>query len=425
AARWTPTDTWTFIGFSLGLLLEAYIFGMASIATGWVPMPPNLRSLLLSWAPLWLIIGIATAGPVSDKIGRKQTFILTMSLYGLGAIGIVFSHTYYLILTFLAILLFAAGGEMNTILTATHEVMPTAHRGKAMFMELNFINLGGLLLAVISLLSAYGSVQFQREMLASTILLVVFVLFFVRRRTPESIRWLEKTGQTARAQSEAEKYYGTDIYALRQKSDQLLMAADQHQLHHVSLGIRLFSTIAIAFAGAAGYGLITYVLGPSYFKHLTATIILVSSLVGFVFGFIGLAADRISRKKMLLWGYAGTFIATGIAVLTVATWVRDLALFWILLVAINAFNAVGYLTEDTLKGEIWSTAHRGTLTAVVRFAGIGLYILTIYLTQNYSLHQYMIFNLIVWGIGLAGALVWYVKGVETGQGTDIDAISNQ
>lgn len=120
--------------------------------------------------------------------------------------------------------------------------------------------------------------------------------------------------------------------------------------------------------------------------------------------------------------YAGTFVATGIALLTVSAWVHDLILFWILLVLINAFNALGYLTEDTLKGEVWNTAHRGALTALARFAGIGLYIVTIYLTQNYNLHQYMLFNHVVWGIGLAGAVVWYIKGVETGQGTDIDTI---
>ena len=80
--RWTKVDSWAFISFAMGMFLEAYIFGMSSIATTWVKIPLSLKSLLLSWAPLWLIIGIAFAGPLSDKIGRKHVFYITMAMYG-------------------------------------------------------------------------------------------------------------------------------------------------------------------------------------------------------------------------------------------------------------------------------------------------------------------------------------------------------
>ena len=68
AFRWTSTDTWAFISFSMGMFLESYIFGMASIATTWVSIPPDYTAILLSWSPIWLILGIAVAGPVSDRI---------------------------------------------------------------------------------------------------------------------------------------------------------------------------------------------------------------------------------------------------------------------------------------------------------------------------------------------------------------------
>ena len=420
--RWTPTDSWSFWAFGLGMLLEAYIFGMATIATGWVAMPPHLRSLLLAWAPLWLIIGIAVAGPLADRVGRKNTFYMTMALYGLGAIGIVFSGSYVLILVFLAVLLFAAGGEMNTIMAASHEVMPTKHRGKTMMMEINFINLGGFLLALVSLLSAYHAVAFQRGMIAVTILVVLFVLFLARHHTPESIRWLERRGLDARARQEAEKYYGLEEYQVRQ-------ALRQHPTPPagpgVSLGVRLYATTAIAFAGTAGFGLMTYVLGPSYFSGYTAWILLVATGVGFFSGFLGLLADSWSRKSMLLWGYGGTFVITALIYATVSQWTRTIGIFWLLLVVLNLFVNISYLTEDTLKGEVWPTARRGTYTALVRFVSIGLYILTIYLTQHYTLHQYMLFNLVIWAIGLSGAVLWALKGHETGQGATIETASGE
>ncbi len=427
--HWTRTDSLAFWSFGLGMLLENYVFSMSSIATGWVSMPKSLQSLLLAWSPIWLIIGIAVAGPLSDRMGRKNTFYLTMSLYGVGAIGLVFSNTYASILIFLALMLFAAGGEMNTIMAASHEVMPHKHRSKTMFMELNFINLGGVLLAVVSLFSVSNSVGFQRGMVAVAFLVVLAILFIMRKNTPESIRWLEQRGLTAQAQAEIAKYYGETEYQARQQAAQLATEAaersQQTRKRNPSTVLKLFVTITISFAGSAGFGLMTYVLGPSYFKSLNAWIILVATGVGFVSGFLGLLADRWSRKDLLLIGYGGTFIMTLIIYLTVSGWTKDLALFWVLLVALNLFVNIGYLTEDTLKAEIWPTKVRGTLTAIVRFVSIGMYVVTIYMTQHYSLSQYMLFNLVVWAIGLAGALVWYWGGIETGRGTSLDTASGE
>ncbi|MDA8194841.1 MAG: MFS transporter [Thermaerobacter sp.] len=423
--HWTRTDTWAFWAFGLGMLLEAYIFGMATIATGWTHMPTSLRSLLLSWAPLWLIIGIAVAGPVADRVGRKNTFYMTMALYGIGAIGIVFSYSYVLILLFLAVLLFAAGGEMNTIMAASHEMMPSKHRGKTMMMELNFINLGGFLLAVVSLLSAYNSVAFQRGMIAATIVAVLFILVLARQRTPESIRWLQRKGWADRARTEAERYYGIAEWENRQRIALEKSAPVSRGGRAVSMPVRFYVTITTAFAGAAGFGLMTYVLGPTYFKADTALILLIATGVGFFSGFFGLFADRWSRKMLLLVGYGGTFLVTLVIFLAVPQWTRTIALFWVLLVVLNLFVNVGYLTEDTLKAEIWPTERRGTYTAVVRFVSIGLYIVTIYMSANYSLHQYMLFNLVIWAIGLSGALLWFIRGNETGQGVTLEQAAEE
>ncbi len=425
--RWISTDTWCFVTFALGFLLEAYIFGMAAIATGWVKMPTSLRSLLLSWAPLWLIIGIAVAGPLADRVGRKTTFYLTMALYGVGVIGIVFSSTYFLILFFLAIMLFAAGGEMNTIMAASHEVMPTRHRGKTMFFELNFINLGGVLLASISMLTAYQNVAFQRGMIAVLFVVVLFALFLARLRTPESIRWLEGRGATERARREAEKYYGAEQWAARQEAaaqanpDTLAIAT-----RHVGDGLKYFTSITIAFAGAAGFGLMTYVLGPAHFPKYTATIILVATLVGFVSGLILAAvADRFSRRWLLFIGYLGSFVITLLIAVAVPAWSADLAFFWVLLVVLNLFVNIGYLTEDTLKSEVWPTKVRATRTAIVRFVSIAGYIATIYITQSFSLTQYAYFSALIWAIGFAGALAWFASGTETGKGLSLEVASGE
>ncbi|MGC9140722.1 MFS transporter, partial [Athalassotoga sp.] len=252
---------------------------------------------------------------------------------------------------------------------------------------------------------------------------VLGILFFTRTKLPESIRWLESKGKHDKAKEEIEKYYSEEEYNVRQQI--IKSSITDNHANSVSAFVKLFATITTAFAGAAGFGLLTYVLGPSYFKASTAWIILVTMAAEFGIGFVGLGADRWSRKNLLLIEYVGTFVMTLIAYLTVGIWSKELFLFFVLLIILNAFNGIGYLTEDTLKGEVWPTKVRGTYTAIVRFVSIGLYIVTIYLTQDLSLSQYMLFNLLVWGIGLAGAIVWFIWGNETGKKTILEVASGE
>lgn len=416
---WRKVDSLAFLSFSLGIFLGAYIFGMASIATTWVKIPTYLRSLLLAWAPLWEIIGIGLSGPLSDKIGRKHVFYITMALYGIGAIGIAFSYSYSLVLLFLAILLIGGGGEMNTILAFSQEIMPTEHRSKAMLLELNFIPLGGLVLAAISFSTLSTSINFQREMIGLTIIVVVFVLILSRRYLPESFLWLASKGKEKEAEDDAIKYYGMDGYIKRtEKKKDLDEARDITQNKHI--GLKLFATITTAFAGTTGFGLIAYVLGPTFFPSLTAVILLVSDIAAFGIGFIGFIGERISRRHMLLWGYVFSLVLTVVIYLTIGAWTKDLILFWIFVIGLNAFIQIGYMAEDTLKSEVWATKSRGSITALVRFLGIGLYIPTIYITANYTLKQYIAFNIIVWVIGSAGAIAWFIFGKETGKGIPIE-----
>jgi len=191
------------------------------------------------------------------------------------------------------------------------------------------------------------------------------------------------------------------------------------------MGLRLFATISTSFAGAAGFGLMTYVLGPSHFPKLSAAILLVATLTGFISGFIGFWADRWSRKQLLLIGYAGSFLATLVIAIASGAWAASAGLFFFLLIVLNVFVNIGYLTEDTLKGEVWPTRRRGTYTALVRFVSIGLYIATIYITQSFSLSGFTFFSVAVWAVGLAGAIAWFIGGVETGKGASLETASGQ
>jgi len=419
--NWTRIDSWSFISFSLGMFLEAYIFGMASIATTWVTIPLFLKSLLLSWSPIWLIVGIAFAGPLADKFGRKKIFYLTMIIYAIGSVGIVFSYTYYLILLFLALLLLAAGGEMNTIMVLTHEIMPKEHRSSSMLLEVNFISIGGLVLAGVSFSTAYSSIAFQRLMVGLTMLIVLIILVIARSKIPESFLWLASKGNKYQAKEDAIKYYGEKTYLERTNNGNYLSNKKEKTK---KLPLKLFVAVTMAFADGVGFGLIAYVLGPVYFQKYTALILLVASIAGTFAGLIGFLGSRIGRRIMLLYGYSGALIVTIITYLTINIWTKYLILFWLIVIAINAFISIAYISEEAYKSEIWDTKHRASFTALIRFSSAALYIMAIYLTASLTLNEYILFNVFVWVVGAIGAISWYIFGYETGKKISIEEINN-
>src|SRR5579884_3516380 len=429
-SKWTSAHSWTFIAFSFGMFLEAYIYGLSFIASGWYPVSGSILStLILIWSPLFLIIGIAFAGPLSDALGRKRTFYVTMLLYAIGAIGIYFSTSYFTTLPFLAILLFAAGGEMNTIMTATHEVMPRRHRSKSMYWEVNFINLGGTVLAVVAIIAAnlYNSVSFQREMIAVTFLPILVILAYSRYKMPESIRWLEAKGRSQDASNIMQKYYATPYEAQTPVAQPASLQTPTVTGFKIpALWVKILVTTIVAASNTIGFTLMAYTIGPFFNPSLTAYYILAASVVGFIVGaIIATVADRLSRRSLLLYSSVGIVAVTWVMYYYVGLGAISITLFWAMLILFYGFVGVNYLSEDTLKGELWHTSRRGTLTALTRFISIGSSIPVILVTATWSIQQYTLLNAIVWSCGILAILLWRAKGVETGKGVPIGVASGE
>jgi len=404
------------------MLLENFVFGMAAVATTWVHEPASLRSLLLAWAPLWLIVGIGIAGPVADRFGRKTTFYVTMGMYAVGAIGIAASDTYELILVFLAIAMAAAGGEMNTIMAATQEIMPTLHRSKSSLWEVNFINTGGIVLGAIALGTVDSQIA-QRAALASMMVVAVTVLFIARRKTPESIRWLERTGRTEAAEREVERFFQREVYEARRSA--LAQTAGRERFGNRGANLPLQFAVAwtMAFANTTGYGLITYTLAPNFFASRTDLIVLVAAGAGFASGFVAFWADRLPRRGMLLTGFAGALLFAVLFWIFRGAWTSEFWLFLLLMVLFYGFVNISYISEDTFKSEIWPSEKRATMLAIVRFTSIGAYIGMIFVIQHLTFHGALILNGAVWLFGLCAAVVWRIFGRETGAGTAVSVSS--
>ncbi len=413
---WRITHTLLFLAFSAGTAIEAYVYSLPYIAETWTRFPRAIVALFTVWSPLWLLLGGLIVGPLSDRVGRKRTFYVTTTLYVVGAVLLVFASNYQSILVSLSLLLFSAGGEYHNILVATHELMPRGNRSTSIFLVVNFTNLGGIVAAALSM-AGYTSPHTQRIILGVTLVLLVAAVFTVRTRTPESIMWLEAKGRSVQAKLELEKYYGQTSAPRGEDASKGVV--------EVPIWFRVVTGSVLGWAYTAGFSLVVLALGPYFFPELTDEFIVVAGVTAFLSGFLGLAADRLSRKGMLLSSSLATFATACIFLPTQGVWLARPQLFWLIFIPLSAFVNVFFLAEDALKSEFWPTGKRGLYTAIVRTASLGGSIPILLYASTLPITQYFYLGLAVFAAGVTASAAWYRYGVETGKKRSANIWANQ
>ena len=405
-SKWRAAHTLLFLAFSTGTAIEAYVYSLPYIAETWTRFPRTIVALFSVWSPLWLLLGGLLVGPLSDRVGRKKTFYVTMTLYVIGGVLLVFASNYQTILASLSLLLFSAGGEYQNILVATHELVPRRNRSASIFLVVNFTNLGGIVAAALSMAN-YTSPHTQRIVLGITLVLAVAAIFAVRTRTPESIMWLEAKGRNTQAERELEKYY--EQRATPNQEDTSRGVVD------VPIWFRVVTGSVLGWAYSAGFSLLVLTLGPYFFPRLTDEFIVVAGVAAFISGFVGLAADRLSRKWLLLASSVATLATASIFLPTQRVWLANPQLFWLLFIILSAFVNVFFLAEDALKSEFWPTERRGFYTAIVRTASLGGSIPVLLYASTLPITQYFYLGLAIFAAGVSVSAAWYRYGVETGK----------
>ncbi|MDG6939349.1 MAG: MFS transporter [Nitrososphaerota archaeon] len=162
-------------------------------------LSPPLVGTLISSVGLGGLVGAILAGPVSDMIGRKKTYLLATVLYGAtdmitGTVVNSFGFFYSMRL----IEGFATGFEVPIMAVYFAEILPRRRRGWFTAFAIAFGNSA-------SLISPY-IVEFTRASIAWRgvfvvpgllgLLLIPFIVFFL----PESVRYTLKKGDTAAAE---------------------------------------------------------------------------------------------------------------------------------------------------------------------------------------------------------------------------------
>src|ERR1700710_1251070 len=148
------------------------------------------------------VAGALIFGRLTDKLGRKKLFIVTLAIYliGSGLAGLAPSVWFLYVFRFIAGM--GIGGEYSAINSAIDELIPGKYRGRV-DLAINGTYWGGAMLGSVASFWLLDTDRFAENVgwrIAFFIGPVLgLIIIYMRRHIPESPRWLVTHGRSAEA----------------------------------------------------------------------------------------------------------------------------------------------------------------------------------------------------------------------------------
>jgi MFS transporter, putative metabolite:H+ symporter len=171
--------------------------------------------LLGSMSFAGMFFGTMASGFLSDKIGRKAILQWSMIIWGLGGLMIAVAWNPISLFAFRFVLGFGLGAELPVATAMLPELLPKGSRGRYVAIMEGLLPIGIISAGAIAYF-VLPSVGWRWVFVVQA--LPAFWLLVIRRRLPESPRWLEAVGRTQEAdqvmtimEQEIEKRYGKPL----------------------------------------------------------------------------------------------------------------------------------------------------------------------------------------------------------------------
>jgi len=180
----------------LTLIFDGYdmmviAYAMPQIMKEWHLSPVKLGSVA-SYGYAGLMIGTVALGMIADRVGRRKTLILALSVFSTFSGAAYFAPTFSLfcVLRFFSGL--GIGGALPLTITLVSEYAPAKIRGKAVTSAFAGFSLGWVLAAVIAIavIPVFGW-----RMLLLMGFLPIFLVPVLAAYLPESVRFLVSKGR--------------------------------------------------------------------------------------------------------------------------------------------------------------------------------------------------------------------------------------
>lgn len=302
----------------------AVISGVIDLIQEKFVLSPELKGWATSSAILGCIAGSLSAGPISDRIGRKKVLISTAILFAISSIGAALptSLSGFVLFRIIGGLGIGAASMLSPLYIS--EVAPAKIRGKLVSIYQLAIVIGILIIYFVNYgISGLGEHQWRvdtgwRYMIGSGVIpsALFFILLLI---VPESPRWLIKNKRRDEAMTTLEKLNGsTEAIAVANEIESTLNVEEGTVGELFKPGMRKAMIVGLflaLFSQITGINAIIY-YAPSIFVNagLNANTVLgptaLIGVVNFIFTWVAIGfIDKMGRKTLLLWGVAGMMLS--------------------------------------------------------------------------------------------------------------------
>src|ERR1022692_2036992 len=368
------------IGSALPFIESPGPYHLSSFATGY----------LVAGASLGAAVGALIAGPLTDRFGRKSLLVGDAVIYAIGAILSAVTVNAPMLLGSRTLIGLAIGADSAIATAYIAEFAPRSRRGQLSIIQQWMITVGILVSYLVALVilkvaphDAYGA---DWRIILGLGALPALIAVALRARMPESPRWLMLHGRIA----ETRKAFGQ--LGMEVTEDEVRQAAGQiartdQEQRRKSLwtpGVKralIVVCVFFIFQQITGINIPFYygpvILGKFFLSGKTSIVnaaisgVEVTAILGavnvvatyFAFRWI----DKVGRRPLALWGYAGMTVfmliaAAGVAFLTGTPKVVVVMVGFSFFITSFAAGVGG--TGWLIQGEVFPTAVRGRAGAL-------------------------------------------------------------
>ena len=298
-------------GYDTGVISGAILFITPDLG-----LTPFLEGLVVASLLLGAAAGAGSAGPLSDRLGRRNLILIAAVIFSIGAIGAGLAPGVGTLVLFRVVLGLAVGAAALIVPLYLSEIAPTEIRGAISSLNQLMITVGILLAFIVNALLANS--EAWRWMLGLAVVPSV-ILFIGMYFMPETPRWLVSRGREdeardvlmrSRSEQEAENEI-REIKEVEREEEgglQELLAPWVRPALIVAIGLAVFQQII-------GINTIIY-YAPTTLKNVgygDAAAIYANLIIGAINVVMTLIAirfiDRVGRKPLLLGGLVGMVVS--------------------------------------------------------------------------------------------------------------------
>ncbi|MFN6544300.1 MFS transporter [Mycolicibacterium nivoides] len=394
-------------------------YAIAIIGFTWATMSTSFdvttadKGMIAAAVLVGIFVGGGLFGWVTDKVGRHMMYILDLLALAVFSVGCMFATEVWQLILLRFLIGMAIGADYPIATSLLAEYLPAKYRGRMLGATFVVWAVGATAAPAVAMVCTHlAGDNAWRWMLASPAVFALVTLF-LRLGTPESPRWLISKGRVEEADRSIKQVFGPD-YGVEDLGEP--EPAERATLRSVFKPPYLKRTLFVSLFWMCQvipllsiYSFSFDILGEVGITGNGAEVFLAALFV--VGGIPGLfLVDRIGRKTLLIYTFAGIGIIWGIAGLIPGLPVM------IVFTAVCAFallSGASNFLEIVYPNELFPTEVRATAvgigTAASRIgAAVAVYLMPFALDKG--VNWVLLAGAVISFVGLAVTVAW---GVET------------